>query len=191
MSVRGSSSSVQCSYTSHRGPAGAREWGSAPRQYRRVRLAKTGVRPSVRRRRDFADRQLHRADGPNHSNRGGDADAEFDVELPRLIHRVAIDKDVLAVQLNATCSRGVDLIQMALEFHGNPTRREARVHRRDESGCGALQRGRIAASSSGQSERSRETRIRCPTVSGLKVDQRAINDLLNELALRCERRVRI
>jgi len=64
----------------------------APRQHRSVRRAKTGVRPAVRRGRDCPDRQVYRADVANRRNRGGDADPELDIELARLVHRVAIDR---------------------------------------------------------------------------------------------------
>lgn len=75
---------------------------------------------------------------------GGDADSEFDIQLARRIHRLAIDEDALAVQLDAAPSRSMDLAQMAPAFHVNLARGEARAHRRNCSGCDALQRYRRA-----------------------------------------------
>lgn len=118
---------------------------TTPRQNCGVSVSKAGVRAVVRRRCDFADRQLHRADVSNSGNRCSDADAEIDIELPGCIRRVAIDKDVLAVQLDAARSRRINLVQIALEFRADPARREARAHCRDGSRCGALQRHRILA----------------------------------------------
>src|SRR5437868_5710983 len=61
-----------------------------------------------------------------------------------LIHRVAIDEDVLAVQLNTVDPRGVDLIQITLEFCRNTARGQTRTHCRDSSRCGTLKRNMIS-----------------------------------------------
>jgi len=59
--------------------------GTAPRRHRVVRRAETGVRPVMRGRRDFTDREVHRSDVSNRDQRRRGADTDLDIEVARLI----------------------------------------------------------------------------------------------------------
>jgi hypothetical protein len=93
----------------------------------------------MRCRGDFTDRQFHGPDISDWNERGRNPDAELHIELTGLIRRVAVDENVLSVQLNATRPRSVDLVEIPLEFQRNVARGESRSHRRDGSRCRELQ----------------------------------------------------
>ena len=98
----------------------------------------------MRRGRDFADGELECANVSSRDERGRDPDPELDIPMARLIGRVAIHENVLAVQLNPAAPGRVDLIQMALEFQRDTRWGKASMYRRDGSRRGTLKRHGIA-----------------------------------------------